>query len=32
MTMGKLLSSKDIGEKVRLLSKHAGMTQERLAG
>lgn len=29
--MGKPLSSKDIGEKVRLLRKHAGMTQERLA-
>jgi len=29
--MGKLLSSKDIGNKVRLLRKHAGLTQERLA-
>ena len=29
--MAKLLSSKDIGEKVRLLRKHAGLTQERLA-
>jgi Predicted transcriptional regulators len=29
--MGKILSSKEIGEKVRLLRKHAGMTQERLA-
>jgi transcriptional regulator with XRE-family HTH domain len=29
--MGKLLSSKEIGEKVRLLRKHAGMTQEKLA-
>jgi transcriptional regulator with XRE-family HTH domain len=29
--MAKLLSSKEIGEKVRLLRKHAGMTQERLA-
>lgn len=29
--MGKLLSSKDIGNKVRLLRKHSGMTQERLA-
>jgi transcriptional regulator with XRE-family HTH domain len=29
--MGKLLSSKDIGEKVRLLRKHAGLTQEKLA-
>jgi len=31
MTMGKPLSSKEIGEKVRLLRKHAGMTQEKLA-
>lgn len=31
MTMAKLLSSKDIGEKVRLLRKHAGLTQEKLA-
>ena len=30
-TMDKLLSSKDIGEKVRLLRKHAGLTQEKLA-
>lgn len=29
--MGKILSSKDIGEKIRLLRKHAGMSQERLA-
>jgi transcriptional regulator with XRE-family HTH domain len=29
--MCKPLSSKDIGEKVRLLRKHAGMTQEKLA-
>ena len=29
--MGKLLSSKEIGEKVRLLRKHAGLTQEKLA-
>ena len=29
--MDKLLSSKDIGEKVRLLRKHAGLTQEKLA-
>jgi len=29
--MGKPLSSKEIGEKVRLLRKHAGMTQEKLA-
>ena len=29
--MGKILSSKEIGEKIRLLRKHAGMTQERLA-
>lgn len=31
MAMGKLLSSKEIGEKVRLLRKHAGITQEKLA-
>ena len=30
-TMGKPLSSKEIGAKVKLLRKHAGMTQERLA-
>lgn len=29
--MGNILSSKDIGEKVRLLRKHAGLTQEKLA-
>ncbi len=29
--MFKLLSSKDIGEKLRLLRKHSGMTQEKLA-
>jgi len=29
--MGKPLSSKEIGEKIKLLRKHAGMTQERLA-
>ncbi|GFO59221.1 DNA-binding protein [Geomonas silvestris] len=29
--MGKPLSSKEIGEKVRLLRKHAGLTQEKLA-
>lgn len=29
--MGKVLSSKEIGEKIRLLRKHAGMSQERLA-
>jgi transcriptional regulator with XRE-family HTH domain len=29
--MAKLLSSKEIGEKVRLLRKHAGLTQEKLA-
>jgi transcriptional regulator with XRE-family HTH domain len=29
--MGKLLSSIEIGEKVRLLRKHAGLTQEKLA-
>ena len=29
--MGNILSSKEIGEKVRLLRKHAGMTQEKLA-
>ncbi|TGU71182.1 XRE family transcriptional regulator [Geomonas terrae] len=29
--MGKILSSKEIGEKIRVLRKHAGMSQERLA-
>lgn len=29
--MGKILSSKEIGEKIRLLRKHAGLSQERLA-
>jgi len=29
--MDKVLSSKEIGEKIRLLRKHAGLSQERLA-
>jgi len=29
--MDKILSSKEIGEKIRLLRKHAGLSQERLA-
>ncbi|GFO55953.1 putative HTH-type transcriptional regulator y4aM [Geomonas sp. Red276] len=29
--MANILSSKEIGEKIRLLRKHAGMSQERLA-
>ena len=29
--MGNILSSKDIGEKIRQLRKHAGLSQEKLA-
>jgi transcriptional regulator with XRE-family HTH domain len=29
--MGKILSSKEIGEKIRGLRKHAGLSQEKLA-